>query len=117
MNQTFRRIGKLAVTLSLIGCGYAAMAVAGDDPPRSICNAVAAEYDSQADAYEADAERHRAWAKAPDSEAERLAAAANGREAERLAAAAKQSRMHAAESRKAAERCCSWGSCRPGAVE
>jgi hypothetical protein len=89
------------VTLLLIAAGHAGTAVAGDTTPPSSCNALAAEYDLQADAYEAGAARYRAWAKA-----EHLSATgqdgAFAAKAEHLAAAARQSRVRAAEARRPA---------------
>jgi hypothetical protein len=100
-----RKVGQtaaLAISLLAIGAGPSLTAVAGDERPSS-CNALAAEYDLQADAYEEGAARYRAWAKAEQPSAtdqDRGFAA----QAERLAAAARQSRIRAAESRRSAAR-------------
>ena len=100
-----RRLGQtaaLAVSLLVIGAGPALTAAAGDELPSS-CNALASEYDLQADAYEEGAARYRAWAKAeqPSANDQDRGFAA---QAERLTAAARQSRVRAAESRKSAAR-------------
>ena len=85
----------------LLGFGFVATVVAADDPLPVSC-AIAAEYDRQADAFEAGAERYRAWAAAAGMLTNDQTA--NGwtftRQADRLAAAAKQSRGRAAEARR-----------------
>ena len=102
-NRRLATTTRVLATLLLVGLGSAAIATAGDLGSPSPC-ALAGEYERQADAFDAGAERYRAWATA-------AGVLANDpttnewtftREADRLVEAAKQSRRRAAEARRSA---------------
>jgi hypothetical protein len=102
-NRIIHRITRIILAVFLIGVARAATVSAADDQALASC-AIAAEYDRQADAFEAGAERYRAWAAAAGmaTNDQSMSEWAFARQAERLAAAAEQSRDRAAEVRRSA---------------
>jgi hypothetical protein len=102
-NRIIDGITRIAGTIVLVGFGFAGTVDAADGPSPVNC-AIAAEYDRQADAFEAGAERYRAWAAAAGVLTENQTANewAFTRQANSLDAAAKQSRGRAAEARRSA---------------